>query len=197
MDNMGKASTYRPQKVANTLRSQLEHKQLQLGSAIFIRIFKQSSELEVWVQNSQGLYTLFKNYPICAYSGQIGPKLKEGDMQAPEGFYTVAKHQMNPNSSYHLSFNIGYPNKYDSSHNRTGSYLMVHGDCVSIGCYAMTDKKIEEIYTLANATLNNGQKKFSVHAFPFRMIDANMLFINNLTGIHSGRILSRGMMHLN
>lgn len=119
-------------------------------------------------------FTLFKGYPICAWSGNLGPKEKEGDGQSPEGFYFVPPDAMNPNSQFHLSFNLGFPNAYDRAHGRTGSFLMVHGDCVSIGCYAMTDKAIEEIYVLAEAAHTGGQSYFRVHIFPFRMTDENM-----------------------
>lgn len=144
-----------------------------VGDPIFIRIFKEESMLEVWIKPEHE-YVLFKKYPICAYSGHLGPKLKEGDKQAPEGFYSVKTNQLNPNSSYHLSFNLGYPNKYDRAHGRTGSYLMVHGECVSIGCYAMTNPKIEEIYKLVEEALKSGQTSVPVHAFPFYMGDTNM-----------------------
>jgi murein L,D-transpeptidase YafK len=144
-----------------------------VGDPIFIRIFKKESLLEVWIKPVHE-YVLFKKYPICAYSGELGPKLKEGDKQAPEGFYSVKKNQLNPNSAYHLSFNLGFPNKYDRAHKRTGSYLMVHGACVSIGCYAMTDAKIEEIYQLVEEALGSGQKEVQVHAFPFYMSEENM-----------------------
>ena len=155
------------------LYTALKNSGLRLGSPIFIRIFKQSYELEVWIKKNT-TYHLFKTYPICAYSGQLGPKLKEGDRQAPEGFYQVSQKQMNPKSRYHLSFNLGFPNKYDRQHGRTGSYLMVHGNCVSSGCYAITNKYIEEVYLLAEAALKAGQSKFDVHIFPFRMTEQNL-----------------------
>ncbi|MGJ8651685.1 MAG: L,D-transpeptidase family protein [Opitutaceae bacterium] len=144
-----------------------------LGNPIFMRIFKESNELEVWVQKGSS-FELYKTYEIHYFSGNIGPKLKEGDMQAPEGFYYVTPSRMNPNSSYHLSFNLGYPNTYDRAHHRTGSALMVHGSTVSIGCFAMTDPRIEEIYTLAHSSLLSGQKFFRVHIFPFRMTPEKM-----------------------
>jgi murein L,D-transpeptidase YafK len=144
-----------------------------VGDKIFIRIFKKESLLEVWIKPNHE-YILFKRYPICKYSGYLGPKLKEGDKQSPEGFYKVTKRLLNPNSKYHLAFNLGYPNRYDRSHNRTGSYLMVHGECVSIGCYAMTNEKIEEIYKLVDEALKKGQKYVQVHAFPFFMTKENM-----------------------
>ncbi|MCL1961160.1 MAG: murein L,D-transpeptidase [Desulfovibrionaceae bacterium] len=156
-------------RVTPPLQRALAEKKLTLGAPVFIRIFKQTRELEVWVRAADRRYVLFKTYPICAYSGGLGPKLKAGDWQAPEGFYRVAAAQMNPNSSYHLSFNLGYPNAYDRAWQRTGSALMVHGNCVSIGCYAMRDGGIEEIYALADAALRAGQPVFDVHVFPFRL----------------------------
>jgi murein L,D-transpeptidase YafK len=160
-------------RVTPQLKSALVEKGLILGSPIFIRIFKASSEVEVWVQKGEK-FTLFKTYPICYFSGKPGPKLKTGDKQSPEGFYQVSARQLNPHSSFHLSFNLGYPNAYDRAHGRTGGALMVHGNCVSIGCYAMTDKYIEEIYTLADAALRNGQHAFHIHAFPFRLTAENL-----------------------
>jgi murein L,D-transpeptidase YafK len=141
---------------------------------IFVRIFKEESELEVWKQRDDGLFHHFKTYPICTWSGDLGPKLRQGDKQAPEGFYSIQKSQLNPRSSFHLAFNLGYPNAYDRSHGRTGDALMVHGKCTSAGCYAMTDALIEEIYALARETFDGGHASFPVHAFPFRMTDANM-----------------------
>ncbi len=139
-----------------------------LGAPVYIRIFKEERELELWVHTPSDTYALFKTYAICNHSGDLGPKLREGDRQSPEGFYTVTKSALNPNSSYHLSFNLGFPNRFDRAHDRTGSFLMVHGDCVSIGCYAMTDPAIEEIYVAVEAALNGGQSGVPVHAFPFR-----------------------------
>lgn len=146
---------------------------LLFGAPIFIRVFKRSRELEIWIENA-GRFHLFRTYPICDYSGALGPKLREGDNQSPEGFYFVTPERLNPASQFHLSFNLGFPNRYDRAHERTGSYLMVHGDCVSIGCYAMTDEKIEEIFALADAAFRNGQRFFRVHVFPFRMTEETM-----------------------
>ena len=148
-------------------------KGLRWGAPVFIRIFKEEKELELWVDDGK-VFKHFKTWPICKYSGKLGPKLKEGDQQAPEGFYFVPRSRMNPRSRFHLSFNLGYPNTYDRAHKRTGSALMVHGNCVSIGCYAMTNARIEEIYTLCDAALKGGQRFFRVHIFPFRMTEANM-----------------------
>lgn len=146
---------------------------LTLGSEVYIRIFKEEKTLELWVKKNKS-FQLFKSYPICMYSGNLGPKVQAGDNQAPEGFYYVGASQLNPNSKYHLSFNLGYPNTYERSKGYTGNALMVHGSCVSIGCYAMTDPAIEEIYTIIEAALKQGQPFFRVHAFPFRMTDKNM-----------------------
>lgn len=142
-------------------------------SPIFIRIFKEESELEVW-KYKNGRFQHFRTYPICAWSGGLGPKVQQGDRQAPEGFYTVSRAQMNPHSLYHLAFNIGFPNAYDSANGHSGSALMVHGDCKSAGCYAMTDAYIEEIYILAREAFKGGQTRFHVQALPFRMTAENM-----------------------
>ncbi len=155
-------------------RDLLFQKGMREESPIFIRIFKQESELEVWKAKEDGRFYHYKTYPICNWSGKLGPKLKQGDKQAPEGFYTVSARQLNPASKFHLSFNLGYPNAFDRAYNRTGDYLMVHGDCKSAGCYAMTDALIEEIYALVREALQGGQKRFHVHAFPFRMTAENM-----------------------
>lgn len=148
-------------------------KGLEPGSPIFLRLFKEENELELWVRNS-GSFELFKLYPICYYSGELGPKTRQGDGQSPEGFYFIRPRQLNPWSDFHLSMNLGYPNQYERSHGYTGDYLMIHGSCVSIGCYAMTDEGIEEIYTIAVKAFRGGQEYFRVHIFPFRMTDSNM-----------------------
>jgi murein L,D-transpeptidase YafK len=151
----------------------MRRKALTLGAPIFIRIFKESSQLEVWVLRGNR-FELFKTYSICDFSGFLGPKEKEGDKQSPEGFYRVGPAQLNPRSNFHLAFNLGYPNEYDRMYNRTGGKLMVHGRCSSTGCFAMTDYRIEEIYTIAETALANGQESFAVHIFPFRMTKENM-----------------------
>jgi len=141
---------------------------------VFIRIYKESSELEVWKQQRDGKYALLKTYAICKWSGELGPKIKEGDRQAPEGFYTVTPAQMNPKSSYYLSFNIGYPNAFDRSLGRTGTHLMVHGACSSAGCYSMTDEDAGELFALARDSFRGGQRAFQIQALPFRMTPENM-----------------------
>jgi len=155
------------------LEESLSAANAKVGDLVFIRIFKREALLEVWIK-VEGAYRFLKAYRICAYSGRLGPKLKEGDRQAPEGFYSVNRGSLNPSSKFHLSFNLGYPNAYDRVHGRTGSYLMVHGNCVSIGCYAMTDDKIEEIYRLVEEALKKGQRSVQVHIYPFRMSMENM-----------------------
>ncbi|MGF1651109.1 MAG: hypothetical protein ACFCUN_11740 [Hyphomicrobiaceae bacterium] len=152
----------------------LGSKKMTAEAPIFVRIFKAESELEVWKQRPDGRFYHFKTYPICTWSGDLGPKFRQGDKQAPEGFYSINRHLMNPNSSFHLAFNLGYPNAFDRAHNRTGDFLMVHGECTSAGCYAMTNPLIEEIYALAREAFIGGQTAFEVHAFPFRMTDENM-----------------------
>jgi murein L,D-transpeptidase YafK len=144
------------------------------GAPMMIRIFKQSSELEVWKQSNGGGYRLVKTYAICSYSGDLGPKIKEGDRQSPEGFYNITPGLLNPNSNYYLAFNTGFPNKFDRAYGRTGSDLMVHGDCSSRGCYAMTDEGIAEIYALARETFKGGNASFQLQIFPFRMTAENL-----------------------
>ncbi|WP_072370455.1 murein L,D-transpeptidase family protein [Hyphomicrobium sp. NDB2Meth4] len=155
------------------LSGRLAGKDLKLGSPIFIRVFKREFELEMWVKRGDR-FELFETYPICMWSGAIGPKLKQGDKQAPEGFYTVDSTALNPNSQYRRSFNLGFPNAFDRAHGRTGSLLMIHGDCRSIGCYAMTHPVIDEIWTLLTSALSAGQKRVQVQVFPFRMTETNI-----------------------
>ena len=161
------------QRLAPELKNEMQKKNLVMGQPVFLRIFKEESQLEVWVKRGV-TYELFKTYDICKFSGELGPKLKEGDKQSPEGFYTVSASALNPWSDYHLSFNLGYPNEYDRLHNHTGGALMVHGKCESVGCFAMEDFPIEEIYTIVDAAMTNGQDQLSVHIFPFRMTWANL-----------------------
>jgi murein L,D-transpeptidase YafK len=144
------------------------------GEAMVVRIFKQEEVLEIWKRTSSGEFRLFKTYEICAYSGDLGPKFKEGDRQSPEGFYTITPGLMNPRSNFYLAFNTGFPNKFDRAHGRTGSNLMVHGDCRSVGCYAMTDAGIAEIFALARETFKGGNPSFQLQIFPFRMTGPNL-----------------------
>ena len=161
-------------RVKPLLEQKLAARGLRFGNHVFIRLFKENRELEIWLQDAAGAWHIFQTYPIACFSGELGPKQREGDMQAPEGFYAVTAKQLNPASSYHLAFNIGYPNAFDLQHQRTGSLIMVHGDEVSVGCYAMTDPVIEEIYLLVAAALENGQPEVPVHCFPFRFTPTRM-----------------------
>ena len=173
----------------------LQQKNMPTESPILVRLFKEEAELEVWKQDAAGRYDLLKTYPICRWSGELGPKIKEGDRQAPEGFYTITPAQMNPNSQFYLSFNMGYPNAFDRAHGRTGAHLMVHGDCSSRGCYAMTDDQIGEIYALARESFFGGQRSFQVQAYPFRMTPANFAKHRNNPNIPFWRMLKEGNDH--
>ena len=173
----------------------LQTKNMPTESPMLVRLFKEEAELEVWKQDAAGRYDLLKTYPICRWSGELGPKVKEGDRQAPEGFYTITPAQMNPNSQFYLSFNMGYPNAYDKSWGRTGAHLMVHGDCSSRGCYAMTDDQIGEIYALARESFFGGQRAFQVQAFPFRFTPTNFARHRNNPNMPFWRMLKEGSDH--
>lgn len=162
-------------RVAPPVRAELTAVGLSLGSPVFLRLFKEERTLEVWVRNpGTGLYELFERQDICAWSGALGPKLREGDGQAPEGYYALGPGSLNPRSDFHLSMNLGYPNAFDRAHGRTGSFLMIHGACVSAGCYAMTDARIERLWVIVTAAMRRGQRQVPVHVFPFRMTEARM-----------------------
>jgi len=136
---------------------------------IFIKIFKDEEVLELYVKES-GSYQLFKTYPFCYASGTLGPKRKEGDLQVPEGFYYIDR--FNPFSNYYLSLGINYPNRQDkklSDPQRPGGDIFIHGNCVSIGCVAITDDLIKEVYWLATQAKSAGQQKIPVHIFPFEL----------------------------
>ena len=180
------------QPLSKETLSMLGRKGMDAGAPIFVRIFKEESELEVWKARDDGRFYHFKTYPICNWSGNVGPKTTLGDKQAPEGFYRVSASQMNPNSQYYLAFNLGYPNAYDRALERTGDALMVHGKCKSVGCYAMTDALMEEIYTLARESLKSGQEAFEVHAFPFRMTEANLARFNGNPNMPFWRTMKQG-----
>jgi murein L,D-transpeptidase YafK len=173
----------------------LEQKHMPKDSPILVRIFKEESELEVWKQDTTGQYALLKTYPICRWSGELGPKIKQGDRQAPEGFYTIGPGQMNPNSSYYLSINTGFPNAYDRANDRTGAFLMVHGICSSAGCYAMTDEQMGEIYALGREAFLGGQKSFQIQAYPFHMTATNMARHRNNPAMPFWRMIKEGNDH--
>ena len=183
------------QPVPPKLIAAMVEKDMDLQSPILIRLFKQEAELEVWKQNRSGKFDLLKTYPICRWSGDLGPKVREGDRQAPEGFYAISPGQMNPASAYYLSFNTGYPNAYDRALGHSGSELMVHGDCSSRGCYAMTDEQIAEIYSLGRESFFGGQKSFQFEAFPFRMTPINMAKHRNNPNMPFWKMIKEGYDH--
>jgi murein L,D-transpeptidase YafK len=176
------------------LLSLLRQKNMPKQSPILLRVFKEEAELEVWKQDTTGRFQLLKLYPICRWSGDLGPKLQEGDRQAPEGFYTVTPELMNPNSNFYLAINVGYPNSFDKANNRDGSLLMIHGDCSSSGCYAMTDEQISEIYSLARDSLV-GRPSFQVQAYPFRLTPANLARHRNNPSLAFWKMLKIGNDH--
>ena len=165
------------------------------GRPILVRIFKEEAELEVWKQDAEGKFALLKTYPICRWSGELGPKVKEGDRQAPEGFYTIIARPDGPNSNYYLAFDLGFPNAFDRANDRTGAFLMVHGDCSSRGCYAMTDEQIQEIYAMGRDSFLGGQKSFQVQAYPFRMTPLNMAKHRNNPSMAFWRMIKEGNDH--
>lgn len=162
------------QPISAKLVGEMSRKGMAVSDPILIRIFKQESELEVWKRDRTGRYALLKTYPMCRWSGKLGPKQRDGDRQAPEGFYHVSAGMLNPQSQYYLSFNLGYPNRLENALGYTGEALMVHGACSSSGCFALTDQGVAEIYAVAREALRGGQTSFQVQAFPFRMTPDNM-----------------------
>jgi murein L,D-transpeptidase YafK len=174
------------------LISQSERVGAKASSPVLIRIFKQSRELELWRKTTNGSYALVKTYEICAYSGEIGPKIKQGDRQAPEGFYTVGAAQLNYNSIRYLSMNTGYPNIYDRMHGYTGVALMIHGGCDSAGCYAIEDQPMQEVFTAVRDAIKAGQKSVQVHIYPFRLNALNMFFNRENKDIGFWRQLKAG-----
>ena len=181
--------------LSSELASECKRRTCPRSSPILVRIFKEESELEVWKQDANGQFALLKSYPICRWSGELGPKVKEGDRQAPEGFYAITPGQMNPNSNYYLAFNLGFPNAFDRANDRSGAFLMVHGDCSSSGCYAMTDEQIQEIYTLGRDAFLGGQKSFQVQAYPFHMTATNIAKHRNNPAMAFWRNIKEGNDH--
>jgi murein L,D-transpeptidase YafK len=181
--------------LSEKMLADIEQKNMTKESPILVRIFKEESELEVWKQDNTGRFGLLKTYPICRWSGELGPKIKLGDRQAPEGFYTITPGQMNPNSNYYLAINTGFPNSYDRANGRTGEFLMIHGDCSSAGCYAMTDEQIAEIYALARESFFGGQKAFQIQAYPFRMTPLNMAKHRDSPSMAFWKMIKEGYDH--
>lgn len=180
-----------PQRIVAAMQA----KGMSRNAPIMMRIFKEEGVLEVWKQKTNGRYDLVTTYDICKWSGKLGPKFREGDRQAPEGFYSVRPAQMNPNSSYHLAFNMGFPNAFDAANGRNGRHLMVHGACSSSGCYSMTDPQMEEIYAFARDAFRGGQTEFQVQAFPFRMTPENMARYRDDPNFQFWKMLKEGYDH--
>ena len=197
-ENLGENSDRLPAKATKELPPELlallRQKKMPKYSPVVVRVFKEEAELEIWKQDITGRFQILKIYPICRWSGDLGPKLQEGDRQAPEGFYTITPELMNPNSNYYLAINVGYPNSFDRANKRDGSLLMIHGDCSSSGCYAMTDEQISEIYSLARDSLL-GRPSFQVQAYPFRLTPANLARHRNSPSLAFWKMLKIGNDH--
>ena len=183
------------QPLSERMLATLKAKKMDKESPILVRVFKEEAELEVWKQDDSGRFALLRTYPICRWSGELGPKFKTGDRQAPEGFYAITPGLMNPESSQYLAINTGFPNAYDRVNGRTGAFLMIHGGCSSAGCYAMTDEQIAEIYALAREAFFGGQKSFQLQAYPFRMTPLNMARHRNSPHVAFWRMLKQGYDH--
>jgi len=194
-DGSGAPSLRSLQPLSDKMLTDIEQKNMSKESPILVRLFKEESELEVWKEDRTGRFALLKTYPICRWSGELGPKVKEGDRQAPEGFYTITPSLMNPNSNYYLAINLGFPNAFDRAHGRTGAFLMIHGDCSSRGCYAMTDEQISEVYALARESFFGGQRAFQVQAYPFRMTPLNLAKHRNSPHMAFWKMLKQGNDH--
>ena len=162
------------------------------AAPLVLRSYKKEAEIEVWKRNAAGRFVFIKTFPICRWSGQLGTKMYPGDRQTPEGFYNIPARQMNPNSHYYLSFDTGFPNAYDRAHGASGSAVMVHGTCSSMGCFAMTDKAIGELYAIARDALAGGQPAFQLQAYPFHMSAKNMALYRSDPSIDFWRQLKDG-----
>jgi len=171
---LDQSSARSQQPISGAVLAKMEALDTTPSSPTVIRTYKKEAELEIWKMKSNGEYALLKTYPMCRWSGQLGPKKREGDMQVPEGFYSIAPGQMNPNSHYYLAFNVGYPNAYDRAYGRTGGNVMVHGVCSSAGCFSMTDEQVADIYAIARDSFAGGQREIQLQSYPFHMTAENM-----------------------
>ena len=196
---LGEAGNQLPERAAKELSpdllSLLLQKKMPKHSPIILRVFKEEAELEVWKQDTTGHFQILKTYPVCRWSGDLGPKLHEGDRQTPEGFYTITPKLMNPNSNFYLAIDTGFPNAFDKANGRDGTFLMIHGNCASSGCYAMTDEQIGEIYALARDLLLGGQPSFQIQAYPFRLTPANLARHRTNPNIDFWKMLKIGNDH--
>jgi murein L,D-transpeptidase YafK len=149
------------------LSKAFEEKGLKLGSPVFIRVYKQTSEMELWIEKGSR-YVLFKTYGICRWSGGLGPKYYEGDRQSPEGLYRITSADLIVNARWDRAMNINYPNSFDVMNGRSGSGILIHGKCGSIGCFAIQDRNVEEVYAAVREALKGGQAYIPVLSLPFR-----------------------------
>ncbi len=157
------------------LEPELRKQGLKCGDPVVLRLFKEEKELEIWMKpSSSPLYTLFKVHRVAASAGRPGPKLREGDGQAPEGFYEVSAEGLRPGTRHHLGLDFGYPNALDRRLGRTGDEMMIHAGATAAGAYALSPQGMEEVYALADAALRAGEKTVGVHLFPFRLTDKRM-----------------------
>ncbi len=187
--NVKNKTTY---ELSGRIVSNMQAANMPKTSPIMIRIFKEEGALEIWKADATNRFAKLREYKICAWSGKLGPKVKEGDRQAPEGFYPISPGQMNPNSSYYLAINTGFPNRYDAANGRHGTNLMIHGACSSSGCYSMTDEQMQEIFALARDAYKGGQKSIQLQALPFRMTAENMARHKHSRNIEFWKMLKEG-----
>lgn len=172
--DLSKVKNKTEQPLPDRLVAEMQKRNMPRNSPIMIRVFKEEGKMEIWKARADNRFEKITDYDICAWSGKLGPKVKEGDRQAPEGFYNLTPAHLNPNSKYYLAINTGFPNRYDAANGRNGSNLMIHGACSSSGCYSMTDAQILEIYAFARDAFKGGQSTVQLQAFPFRMTAENM-----------------------
>ncbi|MEO0617988.1 MAG: murein L,D-transpeptidase family protein [Pseudomonadota bacterium] len=159
--------------IEGELRKQMQAGGFTWGAPVHVRIFKAENTLEIWMARNDR-FARFKSLKICKWSGKLGPKFREGDEQSPEGVYAITRKHLLSRTKNHRAISLDFPNAYDRRHSRTGTYLQIHGGCGSVGCYAMTDRGIEEIYRLLDAALDGGQPRIMAHIFPFRMTEKNL-----------------------
>jgi murein L,D-transpeptidase YafK len=175
----GAAEPARVAKARETKFEALKEKFAKAGVAypakqMLVRAFKEEGELELWAGDGKAPLVRVATWPICAKSGALGPKRKQGDLQVPEGVYTIDK--LNPWSSFHLSLHVDYPNKADKAAGKKlgikdlGGEIMVHGNCVTIGCIPIQDDPIEELYL----AINDAKLHPTIHIFPGRLDDAGL-----------------------
>ncbi|MDQ0137422.1 murein L,D-transpeptidase YafK [Neorhizobium galegae] len=183
------------QPLPSSILAEMQKKNMPRTSPIMIRILKEEGKLEVWKARADNRFEVIKSYDICAWSGKLGPKVKEGDRQAPEGFYNLTPAHLNPNSKYYLAINTGFPNRFDQANGRTGSNLMIHGACSSSGCYSMTDEQVLEIYAFARDAFKGGQTSVQLQALPFRMTAENMARHRDSQNYDFWKMLKTGYDH--